>query len=258
MGELAKRVFTAVIGIFLLLFIVNKGGILLATTILLISFVGLLEIFHALESLNKKPIYSIGILGSIGIYLSSITTFINLDFTLTAIIIMLLITFLFSDKYDLDDIGLTLVSILYIPFLLFHIYYLDGTPYIWLIFLIAFGTDTFAYIVGSLIGKHRLYEKVSPKKSIEGAIGGIIGATALVIVYSIIFDLSPIWLFIITSIVTSIFSQLGDLVASKLKRKAKIKDYGKIMLGHGGIMDRFDSIIFASPLVYYFLILFIV
>lgn len=258
MGELAKRIFTAIIGIFLLLFIVNKGGILLSTSILIISLLGILEIYRALESLNKKPIYSIGILGTIAIYLSTFLTIINVDFIFTAIIIILLIIFLFTNKYNLDDIGLTFLSIVYIPFLLFHMYYLDGTPYIWIVFLIAFGTDTFAYIIGSLIGKHRLYEKVSPKKSIEGAVGGIIGASILVAIYSYAYNLSPIWLLIIMTVVASIFSQMGDLVASKLKRSAKIKDYGKIMLGHGGIMDRFDSIIFASPIVYYFVELLIV
>lgn len=258
MGELAKRVFTAVIGVLLLLFVVNKGGILLSTIILVISILGLLEIYHVLETLNKRPIYLVGFLGSIGMYLSTLITIINLDLVFTIIIILLLTIFLFSKKYSLDDIALTFLSILYIPFLLFHIYYLDGTPYIWIVFLVAFGTDTFAYIIGSLFGKHRLYQEVSPKKSIEGAIGGILGCVFLVIIYSYIFNLTPIWLLIVTAIVASIFSQIGDLVASKIKRRANIKDYGKIMLGHGGIMDRFDSIIFASPIIYYFIELLIV
>lgn len=257
MGELAKRIFTAVIGIFLLLYIVNQGGILLSTSILIISIIGLLEIFHALECIGIKPIYSIGILGTILIYISTLTSIISLNLIFSAILILSLIIFLFNRNYNLQDIGLTFLSIAYIPFLLFNIYYLEGTYYIWLIFIIAFGTDTFAYLIGNLLGKNKLYEKVSPNKSIEGAIGGIIGSVILVVIFALVFNLSPISHLIILSIIASIFSQIGDLVASKIKRLAKLKDYGKLMLGHGGIMDRFDSIIFAAPIIYYFIELFI-
>ena len=258
MGELAKRVFTAVIGIFLLLYIVNKGGILLSTSILIISLLGLLEIFHALECISIKPVYPIGIISTILIYISTLTATINLNLIFSAILIFSLIIFLFSKNYNIQDIGLTFLSIVYIPFLLFHIYYLEGTHYIWLVFIVAFGTDTFAYLIGNLFGKHKLYEKVSPNKSIEGAIGGIIGSVTLVLIFASIYNLYPLSGLIFISIIASIFSQIGDLVASKLKRIAKLKDYGKLMLGHGGIMDRFDSIIFAAPIIYYFIELFIV
>ena len=257
MGELAKRVVTAIIGIILLLLVVNKGGILLSTSILIISLIGILEIYHAFECIDINPIYSIGIVGTIAIYLSTLTKLISLDLVFTAIIILMLIVYLFSSKYKLEDIGLTLLAIIYIPFLLFHIYYLDGTPYIWLVFIVAFGTDTFAYLIGSLFGKHRLYEKVSPKKSIEGAIGGIIGSVVLVVIYSRVFKLEPLSLLITMTIIASILSQTGDLVASKIKRSAKLKDYGKVFLGHGGVMDRFDSIVFASPIIYYCVKIFI-
>lgn len=258
MGELAKRVFTAIVGIFLLLFVVNKGGMLLSTAIFIIALLGVLELYHAFKCIDIKPIYGIGIIGTTAIYLSTLTTRISLTFVFTALIILILIIYLFSNKYNLKDIALTFLSILYIPFLLFHIYYLDGTHYIWLVFIIAFGTDTFAYLIGSLFGKHKLYEKVSPKKSIEGAIGGILGSALLAALYSMIFNLNSISLLIIMAIIASVFSQMGDLVASKIKRTVKIKDYGKIFLGHGGVMDRFDSIIFASPVIYYFIELLIV
>lgn len=251
MVELAKRIFTAVVGITLLLFIVNRGGILLSTSILIISILGLFEIYHALENVEIKPIYTVGILATILIYISNLTSTIDLDFVMAITVLILMIIFLFQQNYSLQDIALTFLSIVYIPFLLFHIYYLEGTYYIWLVFIIGFGTDTFAYIIGSLFGKHKLYEKVSPNKSIEGAIGGILGSTILVVIFALVFNLSPIFHLIIISIIASIFSQMGDLVASKIKRFAKLKDYGKLMLGHGGIMDRFDSIIFAAPVIYY-------
>lgn len=258
MAELTKRIFTAVIGIILLLYIVNTGGILLSSSILIVSILGILEVFHALERLNYKPLYPLGILSAILIYTSTMTHIINLDFIISLIVISSLVIFLFNEKYNIQDLAVTILTILYIPFCLFHVYYLDGSIYIWLVFIIAFGTDTFAYIIGSLFGKHKLYKKVSPNKSIEGALGGIIGSILIVIIFAFNYDLSPISHLVIMTIIASILSQIGDLVASKIKRLANLKDYGKLMLGHGGIMDRFDSIIFAAPIVYYFIELFIV
>ncbi len=160
--------------------------------------------------------------------------------------------FLINKEINIEDMGATLLGVLYIPYLLSHIYYLDGTKYIWLIFIIAFGTDTFAYIVGNLFGKNKLSPNISPNKTIEGSLGGILGSLVLTIIYSLIMGLSPLWKLVVLSIIVSVFSQMGDLVASKIKRKANIKDYGFIMPGHGGVLDRFDSIIFSSPLIYYF------
>ena len=122
-------------------------------------------------------------------------------------------------------------------------------------FVIAFTTDTFAYFVGSTFGKHKLIERVSPNKSIEGAVGGTFFALILTAVYftllnkyNFIYDLNLVVIIII--FLTSIAGQFGDLFASKIKRFTGIKDYAQILPGHGGILDRFDSLIFISPFVY--------
>ena len=111
-----------------------------------------------------------------------------------------------------------------------------------------------SYITGMLIGKHQL-TKVSPKKTIEGSIGGIIGAVILTIIYHQFLGLDDMIKYIILAIIGGILSQIGDISASSIKRKANIKDYGNILKGHGGIMDRFDSVIFLGPVVYYFVTL---
>lgn len=131
----------------------------------------------------------------------------------------------------------------------------DGTFCFFLVFLSAWGTDIGAYLIGSLFGKHKLIPEVSPKKSVEGAVGGVIIAIILFIIYgaavTYFSDQTANYLtLVITAFILSVVSQIGDLIASLIKREYGIKDYGTILPGHGGIMDRFDSILAVSlPLV---------
>ena len=123
------------------------------------------------------------------------------------------------------------------------------------LYLVAFLTDTFAYFTGYLFGKHKLIPKVSPKKTVEGSIGGIIGSTVGCIIFGYLFNLDMTAMVIIGSI-GSIVAQFGDLFASSIKRYVGIKDYGKLIPGHGGVLDRFDSVILVAPFVYYAIIIF--
>ena len=204
-----------------------------------------------MRKINQKPNDLVGLYSSIIIFLNSIMPNITIDFVVTTIILILLIYFLFNKNSNVASIGTTLFGIFYIPFLLFHVSYLDGTKYIWLVFIIAFGTDTFAYFAGNLFGKNKLCPKISPNKTIEGSIGGVLGSLILTIIYSMFMNIGPLWKLSILSIVTSIISQIGDLVASRIKRETGIKDFGNIIPGHGGIIDRFDSIILTAPVIYY-------
>lgn len=120
------------------------------------------------------------------------------------------------------------------------------------IFILIWTNDTFAYIVGKSIGKHKLFEKISPKKTIEGFIGGIVFSVIAGILISKYYIGGSILIWTISPVIISIFSTLGDLIESKFKRIAAVKDSGKIMPGHGGILDRLDSIIFVAPFVYLF------
>lgn len=258
MNDLTKRLSSAVIGLLLLIFIIAKGGYLLYFSLYIVSIIGLREFYKAIENVKATPCYLVGYLGTTGILLSFIFPNINLDLIFTIIILILLIIMVVHKGYSLKDISLTLFGIIYIPFLLFHIGYLDNTIFLYLVFIIAFGTDTFAYIIGNLFGKNKLSPTISPNKTIEGFIGGILGSVVLVVLYSMYFKITPLWSMILLSILTSILSQLGDLAASKIKRITKIKDFGNIMPGHGGVLDRFDSIIFAAPIIYYYTKLFLI
>ena len=123
------------------------------------------------------------------------------------------------------------------------------------IFILIWTNDTFAYIVGKSIGKRKLFEKVSPKKTIEGFIGGVLFAVLasyIISKYYIKIVESNTFIWIITALIVSIFGTIGDLIESKFKRIAGVKDSGRIMPGHGGILDRLDSVIFATPIIFLF------
>lgn len=135
-----------------------------------------------------------------------------------------------------------------------------GLYIVWLILISSWGCDTCAYCVGMLIGKHKMSPILSPKKSIEGAVGGVLGAAALGALYGYLVrnvfpDRRVILFFALICGVGALISMVGDLAASAVKRNADIKDYGKLIPGHGGIMDRFDSVIFTAPVIYFMAVL---
>lgn len=159
------------------------------------------------------------------------------------------------------DVALALLAFLYIPFLLMHLVLLRQTPFgiQWLIviMLIVMTNDSAAYYSGSAFGKHRLYLLVSPKKSIEGAIGGLLGSLVGTMLAK--FTFFPQLTFTeaaVTAIVIGMVGQAGDLFESLLKRSFGVKDSGTIIPGHGGVLDRLDSILFAAPITYYYVLFF--
>ena len=131
------------------------------------------------------------------------------------------------------------------------------------VFICAWVSDTCAYFVGVKFGKHKLAPVLSPKKSIEGSVGGIVGTAIFSILYGLVLmyvtnmAASDLWICAVIGAVGSVFSQIGDLVASGIKRHYEVKDYGNLIPGHGGIMDRFDSVIVTAPLIYFLITLFL-
>ena len=119
----------------------------------------------------------------------------------------------------------------------------------------AFGTDIFAYLTGKALGKRKLCPSISPKKTVEGSIGGVLGSVLLCGLYSLFFMPSEFFICVVIGIAGGVFSQLGDLAASVMKRKIGIKDWGTLIPGHGGVLDRIDSILFVAPLVYFILMI---
>ena len=134
---------------------------------------------------------------------------------------------------------------------------IDGIYLLLFAFFASWMTDIFAYFVGSKLGKHKLCPKISPKKSVEGAIGGVLGSTlagylyGLILVHNEIITNDLIYVFVLLGFFGSMVAQIGDLAASAIKRNYDIKDYGKLIPGHGGIMDRFDSVLVTAPIIYF-------
>lgn len=181
-------------------------------------------------------------------------------------VLLALMTFMFVyvfsfPKFKANQIMAAVFSFVYAPVMLSFIYLTRslelGNYIVWMIFISAWGCDTCAYCVGMLIGKHKLAPILSPKKSIEGAIGGVVGAAALGAIYGyfvvekVMPDMNVALSFAVIGGVGAVISQVGDLAASGIKRDNEIKDYGKLIPGHGGIMDRFDSVIFTAPIIYF-------
>lgn len=253
------RIISGVIGFLILFTVVLMGGPLLTVSGLLISLIGLYEFNNAMNKINGlKPIKCINYILTIILYILIVIDKQNLFMLLlSAYTISLLCILVIDNKTKIADIAITALGALYIPFLISHITLLTGSIYIWIIFITAWGTDTFAYFVGVTIGKRKLCPNLSPNKSIEGSIGGILGSLGVTLLFSYYFKLESIFLLAILSIVCSILAQFGDLTASRIKRLANIKDFGNIMPGHGGILDRFDSILFTAPIVYYYMVIFV-
>ena len=165
--------------------------------------------------------------------------------------------------YHANEVMTAYFSFLYGPVMLSFLYLIRDGLYlgkylVWFVFLCSWGSDTCAYCVGVLFGKHKMTPKLSPKKSVEGAVGGIVGAALLFALYAYLmekyFVVTPFWISIpeamVLGVVGALVSMIGDLAASAIKRDHDIKDYGKLIPGHGGIMDRFDSVIVAAPLIF--------
>jgi phosphatidate cytidylyltransferase len=156
----------------------------------------------------------------------------------------------------------TITGIFYIVYFSFHVVLVENTGdpsiLVWLIVLSAFGSDVCAYFIGMSIGRHKLCPKISPKKTIEGAIGGVIGSILVCGIFGFYFADQYFFHCLAIGAIGAVISQCGDLTASIFKRKMGIKDYGNLIPGHGGILDRFDSVLFTAPTIYYYIQLFII
>ncbi|MEI8215677.1 MAG: phosphatidate cytidylyltransferase [Eubacteriales bacterium] len=242
-----------------LLLIIYFGGITLLVGCILISMVSLREFYKGFNKVNIKPSYFIGYLGILTLYAFSI--FINEPkyymLWFFAVVLGSLI-YLFKDaEMKLEDAMSTLTGIIYIVYFLFHVVLIDKIPgysqFVWVVLIIAFGTDTMAYFSGYLFGKHKLCPSISPKKTVEGAIGGTLSSIIFCGIFGYFFTDGLLVHCLVLGFIGSIFAQLGDLTASIFKRKMGIKDYGNLIPGHGGMLDRFDSVLFTAPVVYYYL-----
>ena len=258
-----KRILTTLIGLPIVITIFLLGNeYVIGGIVLIASIICMYEYFNVVKKVCK-PIQWIGYLSNIiivlaTVFLTQLVTSI-LIFATPVILLLLFLQVIFTDmKTNFKDVAYTFLGIMYIPFFLMFIEYIrkleNGKILMGYIFVVAWSTDIFAYLIGKNFGKHK-FSQISPKKTIEGCIAGIIGAIVTILVYTLIInkfcqmEYSYIT-FAILGMVLSIISQIGDFVASIIKRFVDTKDYGKLIPGHGGMLDRIDSLLFIAPFAY--------
>lgn len=260
---MVTRVLTGVLAVPLLIFLVYSGGWILKISSTVVVLLALREFYNSFQHKNIFPLSYVGYIFTIFMYINASSEYINISIVMLTLTV--LIIFLFTKKVTYVDIAITLLGFLYVSLLLLHIILtsnLDSGLFIWLIFIIAWIADTSAYFAGNFLGSKifgskKLFPEVSPKKTIEGFIGGILGSVLISFLFSYFFIPEFAMHSIILGFFGSIISQVGDLIASRVKRSVGIKDFGNIMPGHGGILDRFDSILLVAPFVYYYVFFFL-
>ena len=262
------------------------GGEILLGISVFISIAGYLELCRAVGVKEKdKKINALEIVGIIGIlaYYAVLYFFpaveegnaaMSMGNVLYAVIpvigvfmLSMLLYVVRFPKYRSEQIMANVFNFLYAPVMLSFIYLTReqeaGKYIVWLILISSWGCDTCAYVVGMLIGKKKIFPVLSPKKSLEGCIGGVVGAGLIAALYAVfavenVFPDKRVTIVItVICMVGAVMSQVGDLAASAIKRNHEIKDYGKLIPVHGGIMDRFDSVIVTAPMIYFLTVLFL-
>ncbi|MBE5921876.1 MAG: phosphatidate cytidylyltransferase [Lachnospiraceae bacterium] len=262
-----ERTLSAVALVVIALVTILLGGDVLYFTLLVVSLVGMFEFYRVFDVKTNLP----GIIGYVGIVLYYMMLRMEMIEMLTPMIIIVLIAlmavYVFTfPKYKTEQIMSVLFGMMYVGVMLSFVYQvreMDGGIYhVWMIFLCSWISDTFAYLVGVTCGKHQMSPVLSPKKSVEGAIGGVAGSMLLGLIYAFVFRdaldtaIHPCILYPIVCGAGALISMVGDLAASAVKRNHNIKDYGHLIPGHGGVLDRFDSVIFTAPIIWILLQLF--
>ena len=248
-----KRVLSAAVLLPLVLIVFILGNTYVVDVFMgIVALRCIYELFHAFEQKGHHPVRWVGYLAAIAIMFIHVIPEHYAKYAVISIIpISVLILFILvltkKTKTDVIDIAITFFGVCYIVFL------------IWYVFIASWLTDVFAYLTGKTIGKHH-FTDISPNKTIEGCIGGTLGATLCIILYTVLinkfagFNINVAVISLI-GIILSIVGQIGDLSASAIKRYAGIKDYSDLIPGHGGMVDRVDSVIFIAPFTYLLFIL---
>lgn len=239
------------------------GGIYLKYGVMILSLLGMHEFYKVIKEKNVNAISSAGYLLCI-IYYMTLSKDVNCNLIFFILIITVFAVMcipVLDIEYNFIDISTTILGFLYVAVFFSFIVLVNtktnGNYLVWLIFISSWICDTAAYYAGRAFGKKKLCPKVSPKKTVEGSIGGMLGSAIACGIYGFIICSKgisiPIYHFFIIGTICGVFCQFGDLAASSIKRYVGVKDYSNLIPGHGGILDRFDSILFSSVVVYYYL-----
>lgn len=267
------RLLSGIVLIIIALVTMGLGGPVLAAILLAISLIAYRELTKALSVSGDKGFNLLEIIGFMGI----VAYYAAVYFSGTEVLLLMCIVAVFMaemfvyvavfPRFNATQVVGAIFSFLYAPVMLSFVYLTRMVPQgiyiVWMILISSWGCDTCAYVVGMLIGKKKIFPVLSPKKSLEGCIGGVLGAALIGALYGHFFvevafpDQTVMWILAFICAVGAVMSQVGDLAASAIKRNHDIKDYGKLIPGHGGIMDRFDSMVVTAPMIYFLTILMI-
>lgn len=257
------RIISSIVLLPIVIFMLYYGGLPLAVFLCAATLIGLYEFYKAvhMDEILLKILTAVFTMIAYIVFYKELFAYLNLVM-LIFVVLCLSVYALKYPRISLSQLSYVGFACIYIVYLMLHIAMVrsfgdNGHWFVWLIFIIAFGSDSSAYFAGVTLGKHPLVPKLSPKKTIEGSVGGVIGAGLLTVgfgyfmtAYGPLESLDKLWVFFFVGAVGSAVSQIGDLVGSAMKRQTEIKDFGKIIPGHGGILDRLDSILLTAPYVY--------
>lgn len=273
-SNLKQRVLVATIGVPTLFALAILGRLFLLAAVDLIIFLGLREFFAIACKKGAKPNWVLGVIGSLVISWDFYLTQGRYTLIIVAVILLVLLIYELGRRESgspLVNISSTLMGIFFVGFLLSHLLLIRQLPRLYgvssllggylvaLVFSLVWTCDTAAYFVGLKLGRHKFFPRISPHKTVEGAIGGLLGAVAMSMAgYAFFTQVLRIhhlrgWDYLVLGVLAGVVGQVGDLVESQLKRDAGVKEASKLLPGHGGILDRFDSLLLATPVLYYYL-----
>ena len=267
---MVTRILTGIVGIALAAFIIQTGDWPFAAFALVLPLIGWYEYSKAFIKKGLRTAFILGILGITLIWgcawLGNMEEMVAVVTGIT--LVTLLLTVFLHGRISPVEAGISVGGILYvgIPFAhLVMLRFLDdrviatqlggfelGCAYVWVMFIGTWASDTFAYFTGSAFGSHKLCPSISPNKTVEGFLGSVVGTTASIAALGHLFFGFPLPEMAVLGVLLSLFATLGDLVESVIKRHTGIKDSGSLIPGHGGVLDRFDSVLYTAPMVYYF------
>lgn len=255
-----QRIITGVVAAAVFIPFVIYGNWPFTVLVYALAAIGLFEILR----MKGISIFSIpGIIGVLSLFailmpkalagkVLEITSYSKIEFIMIAALLLLIYAVLMKNHFTFDDVAFVLLGAFYVGV---GFYYLietrnAGLQFIIYALLVVWATDSGAYFTGRKLGKNKLWPEISPNKTIEGFVGGIVIAVIFACIMELIYPFEASWMMlIIVTIISSIFGQMGDLVESAIKRHYGVKDSGNILPGHGGILDRFDSLLFVLPLL---------
>lgn len=258
---MAKRILTSAVGLVLFFGVLFAGDIVFSIAVFLITLAMIMEMHQAIKA--DKIVFATSLISCAILSYSLIAQTLQPGLIVVMLLYLICAVFRFGKVHFRDIYTSAFITLFITLFMtMISVIYQDtGVAGALLVFICAWITDSGAYFTGYFLGKHKLVPQLSPKKTVEGAIGGVVTCMISCIVYLVILqfgfdaEFAPsayVWIAVLGG-VASVFAQLGDLTASAVKRDCGVKDFGYILPGHGGVMDRFDSVVFIAPLIYYIL-----